>query len=182
MKGYKMTEWVLVPVPTEVHEVVMNLVSKNQKDRGERTWPAPGEISSGNVIGDIVWQGALEETEPWPTSALAQLADGRSLPAQRWTIAMDFCAKHPSERFGTSEIVENTDLTLNEWRDACRKLTAHLRANYEGLPKWTREPYLGEDIWPLATASGRNLHEDLQVYFGMAEEQAKCWRDVRGQI
>lgn len=52
------------------------------------------------------------------------------------------------------DIVENTDLTLNEWRDACRKLTAHLRANYEGLPKWARQPYFGEDIWPLATASG----------------------------
>ncbi|WP_182066914.1 hypothetical protein, partial [Curtobacterium sp. ME12] len=76
----------------------------------------------------------------------------------------------------------NTDLTLNEWRDACRKLTAHLRANYEGLPKWAPEPYLGEDIWPLATASGRNLHEDPQVYFGMTEEQAKRWREVRGQI
>ncbi|MDD1386763.1 hypothetical protein [Curtobacterium poinsettiae] len=80
------------------------------------------------------------------------------------------------------DIVENTDLTLNEWRDACRKLTAHLRANYEGLPKWASQPYFGEDIWPLATASGRNLHEDPQVYFGMTEEQAKRWRDVRGQI
>lgn len=49
---------------------------------------------------------------------------------------MDLCAKHPGERFGTSDIVENTDLALNEWRDACRKLTAHLRANYDGLPKW----------------------------------------------
>lgn len=95
---------------------------------------------------------------------------------------MNFCATHPGERFGTLDIVENTDPTLNEWRDACRKLTAYLRANYEGLPKWAREPYFGEDIWPLAAASGRNLHEDPQVYFGMTEEQAKRWRNVRGQI
>ncbi|WIE80872.1 hypothetical protein [Curtobacterium sp. MCSS17_016] len=177
-----MTEWVLVPVPTDDREAVVEMVSKNQKARGERSWPAPGEITTGNVIGDIVWQGVLEETLPWPAAALAQLADGRSLTAQRWTVAMDFCAKYPGERFATSDIVEKTDLALNEWRDACRKLTAHLRANYNGLPKWNREPYLGDDIWPLATASGRNLHQDPQVYFGMTEEQAKRWREVRGEI
>lgn len=32
-----MTEWVLIPVPTEDHEAVVEMVSKNQKARSERT-------------------------------------------------------------------------------------------------------------------------------------------------
>ncbi|MBT2504190.1 hypothetical protein [Curtobacterium sp. ISL-83] len=177
-----MTKWTFMPVPEDDRNEVSDLIVRKQKARGERPWPSPEDISKENLLGNTAWQAALNEIEPWPERSLAQLAEGASITTQRWTIAMDFCAKHPGQRFSTSEIAENTDLTVNEWRDACRKLTAHLRANYTGLPMWERGSYAGEAMWPLANASGRDLGAEPQVYWGITEEQARRWRNIRGEL
>lgn len=176
-----MTNWVLVPVPEQDCDEVTALVVKNQTSRNERPWPSPADISADDIVADAVWRAAVAEHPVWRKGALAQLSEGASLTAQRWTIAMDFCAVHPDERFSTEEIVANTELTLNEWRDACRKITPHLRANYQDkIPTWARGPYDGAGVWPLVTVAGRDLETDNQLYVGMTLKQATNWREIRG--
>ena len=174
-----MTNWVLVPVPEADRDDVTALVVKNQQNRGERPWPSPADLSDRDVVADAVWRAAMADHPAWPEGALAQLAEGTSKTASRWATAMDFCAVHPGERFSTEEIVANTDLTLNEWRDACRKISAHLRSNFDGLPKWERDPYAGQDVWPMVTIGGRELGVENQLFVGMTAEQASRWLDVR---
>lgn len=175
-----MTNWVLVPVPEQDRDEVIAMVVKNQTARNERPWPSPADISADDLVADAAWRAAVAEHPAWPKPALVRLAEGTSLTAQRWTIAMDFCAAHPGERFSTDEIVANTDLTLNEWRDACRKITAHLRANYPDIPACARGQYDGAGVWPLVTVAGRDLKTDNQLFVGMTPEQASLWLEVRG--
>ncbi|MCE0459689.1 hypothetical protein [Curtobacterium flaccumfaciens] len=174
-----MTNWVLVPVPEQDRDEVTALVVKNQRARNERPWPSPEELSAEDLVANAVWRAALTEHQAWRTAQLAQLAAGDSLTAQRWIIAIDFCAAHRGQRFSTEEIVANATLTLNEWRDACRKITAHLRANFEDLPKWSRELYTGSNFWPLVTVGGRELKTDNQLFVGVTDEQAERWLSVR---
>ena len=73
----------------------------------------------------------------------------------------------------------DVDLTVNEWRDACRKIGTHLRANYEDVPRWEREPYRGQPMWPLVSVSGRELKVKDQLYVAITRDQAARWVKVR---
>ncbi|WP_248581267.1 hypothetical protein [Nocardioides sp. InS609-2] len=64
-------------------------------------------------------------------------------------------------------------MTVNEWRDAPRKITRHLKANYPNVPLDSH----GLHIWPLL-AKGKPGSQE--VHWAMNAEQASSWRKVRG--
>lgn len=103
----------------------------------------------------------------WPVDQLRQLADSTYLTAQRWTHAMDVVAPHRGRLVSSEIIAALTGMPINDWRDAARKLTAHLKAHYS-VPGW-----------PLLAVGGRHLGLDDQVYWGISTEQAELWREVR---
>lgn len=74
--------------------------------------------------------------------------------------------------FTTSEIAEWAGMTMNEWRDAPRKLPQHLKANYPNVPR-------AENVrlaWPLLAWSLTNA----ELSWAMPPETKAAWRKIRG--
>jgi hypothetical protein len=173
------TTWILLPVPELDLPEVKALVEKRQSERGEPLAPSTDQISGGELTVDAVRRNAFVAHSAWPTNALARLAEGNTLTTQRWAQVLDLCSTHPGDLFSTEDVVAQTDLSLNEWRDACRKITLHLKKHYTDVPLWEHEPYIGEPVWPLVTVSGRSLKVRDQLYVGITVEQAARWKRVR---
>lgn len=108
---------------------------------------------------------------------MAKLAQGPTKTTARWTLAMDECAKAPTKPFSTSQIAELTGMSINEWRDAARKFTRHLKAHYPNVPVYLGGPDKGQQIWPVLD---KNIPGSLEVDWVITQEQAKRWRHVRG--
>jgi hypothetical protein len=112
----------------------------------------------------------------WPSEDLRALAVGTSETAKRWALAMDACCAAVGTDhhwLSTSEVAARTGMTINEWRDAARKVTRHLKANYPNVPVGPN----GAPIWPLLAKSKPGSQ---QVHWAMSPEQANRWRTVRG--
>jgi hypothetical protein len=88
----------------------------------------------------------------------------------RWARAMDVASEHPEEFLSTVQIANASGMSINEWRDAPRKLPQHLTAHFPANIEW-----------PLAAVGGRELGKDDQVYWGITAEQAQRWLQVRAQ-
>ena len=99
-------------------------------------------------------EGLLARLKPWSTDDLRQIIDTAPTykTMARWARAMDVASDHPEEFLSTAQIASESGMSINEWRDAPRKLpqhlTAHCAANIE---------------WPLAGVGGRELGKDDQV-------------------
>lgn len=117
-----------------------------------------------------VAQAALLDHAAWNVGALERFADSQFLTVQRWHTAMDLCAQHPNTFFATSDVVERTSLQLNEWRDAPRKISAHLAKHYPEV--------MG--TWPLVAVGGRELGTYDEVYWAMTGDVAVTWSQIRG--
>lgn len=173
------TEWVLLPVPQEDYAELKHMVEYRQQQRGEVSSPSTEELRGDELAVDAVLRARFGEHKTWPASALARLAAGSTFTTQRWTKVVDLCAAHPGETFSTEEVSAKTGISINEWRDACRKIGAHLKKHYPEVPLWDRDPYAGDPMWPLVTIAGRHLKVRDQLYVGITEEQATRWKEVR---
>lgn len=174
------TNWILLPVPEEDHAELQRTVEHRQRQRGEAISPSAHELRGDDLVIDTVLRAAFGEHKSWPASALARLAEGSTLTTERWAKVMDLCADAPEwTTFSTEEVSAKTGISVNEWRDACRKIGAHLKKHYPDVPLWERKPYVGDPVWPLVTIAGRDLKVRDQLYVGITPEQARRWKKVR---
>lgn len=176
-----MTEWKLLPVPAADYDELSAVVTKRQVQRGEEVAPDADVISNDDAVVDAVRAAAYSKHTAWDEVPLARIAEGRTLTTQRWTTVMDLLAKNPGpgNELSTTRIVELTDLTLNEWRDACRKIRPHLEKNYPDAPVWDYGRHAGGVMWPVVGISGKELKQYDELYVGITEEQARNWLAVR---
>ncbi|WP_298945017.1 hypothetical protein [uncultured Microbacterium sp.] len=127
-----------------------------------------GSEASSPLIN--VASSALAKHRPWAVEDLHKLMTSGAITAQRWTRAIDVCAAHVGEFLSTQQIATESGMSVNEWRDAPRKISRHLASNYPNV----------NGKWPLAVLSGKSLgHSYDQAYWAITEEQAARWATAR---
>ncbi|GGF48689.1 hypothetical protein GCM10011519_23390 [Marmoricola endophyticus] len=174
-----MSRWIPVLVRAEDYAEVTALVAARESDRRPETWPAdpepltvtdldPAPASRSSKADD-----ALASYPSWPESALRRLAGSDVVTAQRWARAMDVCAAaQPDDPWRTTtQIAELSQMSVTEWRDAPRKISRHLKANYRDLPSWR-----GHLAWPLLAWG---LSRGSEVSWAMTPATRERWRRVR---
>jgi hypothetical protein len=171
-----MSRWIPLLVRIEDYAELAALVAEREAHQPES--PVEVATSPGPVIRPAVDEAAaaLATWTPWSLEDLQALSKFESATAKRWTRAMDACCEAvSSERpwLSTAEVAARTGMDVNEWRDAARKLTRHLRANFPNVPTGPD----GEHIWPLLA---RGKAGSQEVHWAMNPEQAQRWRQVRG--
>lgn len=172
-----MSKWVPVLVRLEDYQEVAALVAEREAVRSddspiEVTEPVRLHPSGSSDPHDA----QLAAWTPWSIEDLRALSHGTSATAKRWTLAMDVCCAvvgTDHHWLSTSEVASRAGMTVNEWRDAPRKITRHLRANYPNVPLDND----GHQVWPLLAKSKPGSQE---VHWAMNPEQANRWRQVRG--
>jgi hypothetical protein len=172
------TKWVLLPVPAQDADSIEIDIAARQRKRGEPTSPSVGELSDDELASEMLRRTTFGAFIPWPESALERLAAATTETTRRWSIVMTLCAESPGTLFSTTNISERTELTIEEWRTACRHITPHLRKHYKDAPLWGPGSYEGSTEWPLVTMSGRQLKLRHELHVGITEEQAKRWLAV----
>lgn len=164
--------WLPLLVRTQDYGPVTAFIAAREAQRQSQSSnhaPVPAQAANEGEVGVL----PPAEFDPelklvtWPIDQLRQLADSPYLTAQRWTQAMDVAAPHAGRLISSEHIAALTGMPINDWRDAARKLTGHLKAHYS-VPGW-----------PLLAIGGRHLGLDDQVYWGISTEQAELWREVR---
>lgn len=159
--------WMPVLIPQEDFLAVAQFVAARQAERSARP---PGQGFSGH--GGSEPDARLAAHPAWPEEALRRLASSSSVTAQRWTAAMDAIAKGDQDWYTTSEVASASGLTINEWRDAPRKISRHLQAHY------TDVPMSGENLaWPLCAWT--NPENPGEVSWGMAPVTKERWIAIR---
>lgn len=176
--------WIPVLVDSEDYDDVTAIVAERARSRGVTSSAMPpiavpglsgpaSAASEGDQFARAA-TAALTGHIPWDTDDLERLADpdNRFETARRWVRAMDVCLAHVDDPFpfiSTEQVCEESGMTLNQWRDAPRKLPAHLTAHYPNARDW-----------PLVAIEGRKVGRDNQIYWALTHEQAKRWKRVRG--
>ncbi len=164
----ELTGWIPVLVRTADYALVTNLVAARESER-------LAESASGN-------NGArpIEGVDPillaspvWPHDALVQLSESTTTTAKRWALAMDAIATGTENWYTTSQVAAMSGMTINEWRDAPRKITRHLTARYHGLPVNEN----GDNVWPLRAYTPKGSTE---VSWGIPPENKRNWLEIRG--
>lgn len=114
----------------------------------------------------------LARLKPWSLDDLRQIIDTAPTykTMARWARAMNVACDHREEFLSTAQIASESGMSINEWRDAPRKLPQHLTAHFPA-----------DTEWPLAAVGGRELGKDDQVYWAINAEQAQRWLQVRAQ-
>lgn len=168
-----MTKWVPVLVRLEDYAEVTTLVAEREARRNVE----PLDFEVANATGVAASRDAhpkLAEQTPWSVDDLRKLCSGTSETAKRWVRAMDACAVAGNgEWLSSSEVADRGGMTLNEWRDAARKITRHLKANYPSVPL----DKSGNHVWPLRALS---MPGSSEVHWAMNSEQSRRWREARG--
>lgn len=169
--------WIPLLVPEADYLELAAIVASRTRERGEEhaflpVVAAPSSEESANTSTALSYANAgVAELVAWSIEDLRRLARSEAVTAQRWARAMDACTERVGEYLSTQEVAAMTGMTINEWRDAPRKITRHLATHYPDNPGW-----------PLAVRSGRRLgHSYDQAYWAISEEQAKRWREVRAE-
>lgn len=174
-----MTKWIPILVRMEDYQDITALIAQREADRD----PSEPAILLREVIGlDSVpittmsyEDKQLANHVPWSLGDLATLAQGRTATTERWSRAMDVCAQEPKEWLPTSEIAKRAGMTINEWRDAPRKITRHLRAHFPGVPRGEG----GEAEWPLCVGGKGFPAARGEAYWAITVEMALRWGKVR---
>ena len=174
--------WIPLLVPEEHYVELATIVASRMGELGHKTTSTsaieirlagPAEGRSATLATDggaTAAAAALDTHRVWSVENLARLIANQTATAQRWVMAIDVCMNHIGEFVSTQQIVDESGMTLNVWRDACRKMTTHQRANYAD-----------ETMWPLAGESGRALgHSYDQLYVAITPEQAERWAAAKG--
>ncbi len=171
-----MSKWVPVLVRLEDYAEITALVADREAGRSDATTEVSVSPEIPGTASVNAHDAQLESWTPWSIDDLRALSEGTSETAKRWTLAMDACCEvvgTDHHWLSTSEVAERTGMSINEWRDAPRKITRHLKANYPNVPLDSK----GDHIWPLL-AKGKPGSQE--VHWAMNTEQAKRWRQVRG--
>ena len=160
--------WVPVLVPEEDYVAVCEYVAARQAERapsGSRSLEA--EPHEGEA------DPRLTAWPSWPENALERLAQSTIVTAQRWAKAMDAVAQGEQNWYTTSEVAQLSGLTINEWRDAPRKISRHLKAHYTDVPV-----HKGNLAWPLRPWT--NPDRPLEVSWGIPPVTKQRWLRIRG--
>lgn len=166
-----MSDWIPLLVRAEDYAELSALVAAREADRTDRAW-TPGRVatSEASIAGTgAVVEDAWARFRAWPVESLRQLADSRRIyrTAERWCLAIDVACDHTNALISSAQMAEEAGMSINEWRDAPRKLPQHLKAHYqEGLGL------------PLLDIAGRDIGKDDQVYWGISAEQRDRWRQA----
>src|SRR5450830_888767 len=170
------TSWIPLLVPAQDYLELAGLVAARQSVRGAAgQLPAVGatvDLASAATPSSRFEAAAAEELaklRPWDIRDLGRLASSDVVTAQRWARALDVCCAHVGAFLSTEQVAQESGMTVNEWRDAPRKMTRHVDRHYPNAPQW-----------PLCAVSGRTLGRDDQVYWATNAEQAARWAQVRG--
>lgn len=169
------TSWIPLLVPKDDYMELARIVARRIEARDESAPLAEMSVSSDLDLqpsagskSDIA-SVTLMALRPWELSDLRRLASSEVPTAQRWARALDVCCDHVEVFLSTQQVATEAGMSINEWRDAPRKMTRHLKAHYPDVP-----------AWPLAVKDGRILgHAGDQVYWAVNKEQANRWRQVR---
>lgn len=127
---------------------------------------SPGRTGDAELAGHPLWS----------VDDLLTLSKGTSETAKRWTLANDACceiADSDNPWLWSSEVAQRTGMPISQWRDATRKITRHLKANYPHVPRNND----GDPVWPLLGELRPGFQE---ARWAMNREQAKQWRQIRG--
>ena len=169
-----MSKWIPLLVRIEDYSELASQVAAREAKRPDEAGPTPeprvalGETPRAATKAEEL----LARLKPWSLGELRQIIDTAPTykTMARWARAMDVASEHPEEFLSTAQIANVSGMSINEWRDAPRKLPQHLTAHFPA------------DIeWPLAAVGGRELGKDDQVYWGATVEQAQRWLQVRAQ-
>lgn len=169
-----MGTWVPVLVRLEDYDEIARWVAQNEASRVETS----GDVGLAAAAHRVVDDGPrVPEREPWSVADLRRLATSDALTAQRWAKAMDVCVRAlegGTTWLSTSEVAERAGMDVKEWRDAPRKISRHLKANYPNVPKSQN----GEHVWPLHGDGA--AFKGGEVWWTINEEMATRWREARG--
>ncbi|WIB65610.1 hypothetical protein [Curtobacterium sp. MCBD17_040] len=174
------TTWTMLPVPEQDADELRELVAERQRSRNQPVAPAPTEVRDRELLASAVKQGALDRRPPWTAAGYAHIAEGTSITMRRIREVMQLLAAHPEQWFSTEDIVEQTSLTLEEWRSACRNIRKRLNAEFPEAPVWPNGEYAGERVWPFTVISGRSIFVRDQLYVALSAAQAATWNEVAG--
>jgi hypothetical protein len=169
------TTWIPLLVPEQDYLDLAAVVAKRLSKRGEeprRLAVVAEDTPKPTTPLDEIVASALVEPHPWSDEDLYRLATSDAVTAQRWARAMDVCARVENQgRFlSTREVASQSGMTINEWRDAPRKIKRHLASNYPQV----------NGHWPLRAKAGRQIgRPDDQVYWAINAEQAARWINAR---
>lgn len=175
-----MSTWVPVLVRIEDYTEITTLVAKREATRDDSgpqvPLPEVRDLTSLTSPRLSHEDQELALRASWSLEDLGRLARGDTATTRRWTRAMDVCAESPQTWLTTSQIAERSGMTTNEWRDAPRKISRHLRAHYPDVPK---DQY-GDAYWPLCPRS--NLPGSSgEVSWAITAEMADLWHQVRAE-
>jgi hypothetical protein len=114
----------------------------------------------------------LARLKPWSLDELRQIVVTAPTykTMARWARALDVASDHPEEFLPTTQIAGESGMSINEWRDAPRKLPQHLTAHFPPNIEW-----------PLVAVGGREFGNDDQVYWAITIDQAQRWLQVRAE-
>lgn len=170
--------WIPVLVRIEDYEEVAAWVAAREDSRdGKAAALGSTSVTGTGRAGGETPAGApqvLNEYPAWPTEALQRLANSSFLTAKRWTRAVDVCASAEKTWLTTSEIAERAGMSINEWRDAPRKLPRHLKKHYSTLPASPD----GGLAWPLVAWGVPGSGE---VSWAIPPTTKERWLEVRGE-
>lgn len=169
-----MSKWIPLLVREQDYLELAALVASREAGRNAESTGWPADSQPVDLTASSTREGKLLATlKPWSVVSLRQLADSAETyaTAMRWSKAMDVMLNHVGEFISSAQLAHEAGMTINQWRDAPRKLPSHLEKHYE--------PQLG---WPLKAVGGRELRKDDQVYWGITKEQAARWSQVRGSV
>lgn len=162
--------WLPLLVRLEDYAELAELVRERESTRDPGSAPSIGAQAAMDASAEPLTheQAKLAEHVPWSVHNLARLAKGDSLTAQRWVKAMDVLAQQPGTWLPTSKVAELSGMTINEWRDAPRKMPRHQAKNYPD-----------EQMWPLCAGGAGIVNNQGEVWWAMTEEVARRWNSVR---
>jgi len=173
-----MATWIPILVPQQDYLEIAALVAGREANRTDEASEVTGFVTSPATRPQLnVDDAKLAALPVWSVDDLRALASGTSETAKRWTLAMDVCCEvvgSDNHWLSTSEVADRTGMSINDWRDAPRKITRHMKANFPNVPI---DPASGDHAWPLKGVSKPGSQE---IHWAMNEAQAELWRQVRG--
>jgi hypothetical protein len=169
-----MSKWVPLLVRIEDYaELASQVAAREAKRPDEATRTAETRVALAETPRAATKaEQLLARLKPWSLDELRQIIDTTPTykTMARWARAMDVASDHPEEFLPTTQIASESGMSINEWRDAPRKLPQHLTAHFPA-----------NIDWPLEAVGGRELGKDDQVYWAITIDQAKRWLQVRAE-
>jgi hypothetical protein len=168
-----MSTWVPLLVRREDYMDFAEQVASREAGREEPEAPPSVNTAAAATAATATKEAELLSTlKTWSMDSLRQLANSGEefVTAERWGKAIDVACNHVGKFISSMQVAAEAGMPINEWRDAPRKLPAHLAAHYEPNIEW-----------PLMAVRGRELKKDDQIYWGITAEQAQRWLQVRAE-